>query len=480
MNKVILFLLLFYNAVVARAQTCDCQYAYDYTIKKIEANYSGFRDKVTNANRGLYQAFKDSLGKVAALPVNQQQDSCLKVLWNYIGFLKDGHVSVRLTTNVAVHPDSIRASFASWPSLPYTNTSFKEYLHQNKSKLKPLEGIWQNEEGNYRVGIIFRQGNYTAFILKADSIYWMPGQVKFEIALKQNDFTGTFYMRDHSAQPATYNLQNLAQGFIEIGERGKWYKLDDNEKFIYSAFYPGSSIASFRQLSNSTNILTIKSFDESNRRVIDSIITANDQLIRSTDNLIIDVRGNGGGSDFTYYPLRKYLFTHPYVRYGAEILATNDNIEKFRGITTNPNFTKQEQEMYKKRVAEMEKHLDQFWSSSPVSFMSDTMEVLSYPKKVAVLIDKGCGSTTEQFLLDPVGNSKKAIIYGQPSAGVLDYANLHFFTIPNTNFRVNYATSRSKRVDIGKGIDNKGIQPHVLLDATVKDWVQYVKQQLEK
>jgi C-terminal processing protease CtpA/Prc len=178
--------------------------------------------------------------------------------------------------------------------------------------------------------------------------------------------------------------------------------------------------------------------------------------------------------------LRKYLFTHPYVRYGAEILATNDNIEKFRGITTNPNFTKQEQEMYKKRVAEMEKHLDQFWSSSPVSFMSDTMEVLSYPKKVAVLIDKGCGSTTEQFLLDPVGNSKKATIYGQPSAGVLDYANLHFFTIPNTNFRVNYATSRSKRVDIGKGIDNKGIQPHVLLDATVKDWVQYVKQQLEK
>jgi hypothetical protein len=45
---------------------------------------------------------------------------------------------------------------------------------------------------------------------------------------------------------------------------------------------------------------------------------------------------------------------------------------------------------------------------------------------------------------------------------------------------VNYATSRSKRVDIGKGIDNKGIQPHVLLDTTVKDWVQYVKQQLEK
>jgi C-terminal processing protease CtpA/Prc len=239
-------------------------------------------------------------------------------------------------------------------------------------------------------------------------------------------------------------------------------------------------MVSFKRLSPKTNLLTIRSFNESLRRSIDSIVTANDKLIQSTDNLIIDIRGNGGGSDISYYPLRKYLFTHPYLRYGASIYATNDNIQKFRDLATNPLFTPAEHERFRNMVSSMEQHLDKYWSPGTATFTSDTLPVLPYPKKIAVIIDSLCGSTAEQFLLDPVSNSKKATMYGTHTAGVLDYANITSFKIPNTNISVNYATSRSNRIDLGKGIDNTGIQPHIKLDNSIGDWLNYVWKDIEK
>ena len=403
MKKAFLLGCFYALSAAAFTQTCDCKAALNYAAKKIEANYSGFKDKVTPGNQGVYNLFTDSLRAVADMPVSQQQDSCVKVLRNWISFFKDGHVGVGISlASVNIPPDSVRAKFSSWPVINYIPATFAAYLAQNKKTLKPLEGIWQNEDGNYKTGIIYKDGKYSSFILKADSVYWMPGQLKFEIIPKQNVYEGTFYMRDHSPQNIVYNLQAITDGVIEAGNLGRWYKLDDNNRFVFKAYYPGSNIVSFKKLSGSTNLLIIKSFDENYRKIIDSIITANDNLIRSTDNLIIDVRGNGGGSDVSYYPLRKYLFTNPYKRYGAEILATNDNIQKFRELTTNPNFSKEEQEGFRKRVTEMEKSLNKYWSSSTAQYlMSDTLEVLPFPKKIAVLIDKGCGSTTEQFLLNP-------------------------------------------------------------------------------
>jgi hypothetical protein len=480
MRTIFLF-LAFALSVKASSQTCDCAAAFNYMVLKVETNYSGFKDKVTSTNRSLYTAFTDSTRQLAGNPAYQRQDSCYWLLSRWIGYMKDGHINISFNTSgsASINPDSIRKQFATWPTIPHTASSFARYLKQKKS-LQPLEGVWQMEEGQYKVGIIHTKGKYAAFILKADSLYWMPGQVKFEVVPMKDSFTGTFYLRDHSAEPAIYNLDKVKEGVIEVGTRGRWYKLNEKGEFIMKNWYRGSNIVQFRRLSPETNLLTIKSFDDGFRRLIDSVITANDALIRQTKNLIIDVRGNGGGSDVSYYPLRKYLFTHPYMRYGADILCTPDNIEKFKGLASNPNFSKEEQEGFRKRAADMEKHLNEYWSPWPATFMSDTLEVVAFPQIVAVIIDKRCGSTTEQFLIDVASNSKKTTIYGEPSAGVLDYANMYFFKIPDTPFQVNYATSRSRRIDFGLGIDNKGIQPKVRLTSATPDWVRHIQSEIEK
>lgn len=476
-------LLIFVSTLFINAfsQTCDCSAAFDYAKKKVETNYSGMIDKVTPANNNYYNFFSDSIRVLTARPENQQQTECAKVLSAWLAFFKDGHLGLNFNfSNNASNKDSVRAMFAGSPKATYTAESFNQYLLKNKNNLKPLEGVWRNEGGNYTVGIWYDNNKYTGFILKADSVYWMPGQIKMEIIPGKDSIKSNFFMRDHSRQLANVNIDDIKNGHIEIDRVGGWYKLDENGNMLSKNYYPNSSIISFKQLSPSTNLITIKSFDGNFRRTIDSIVTANDRLIQSTDNLIIDVRGNGGGSDISYYPLRKYLFTNPYTRYRTEIYCTNDNIQKFRDLVNDKNYSVPEQEEFKRMVANMEQHLNQYWSSSPLTFSSDTLAVLNKPKKIAVIIDSFCGSTTEQFLLDPVSNSKKTTVYGTHSAGVLDYANITSFSIPNTNLGVHYPTSRSKRIDLGKGIDNKGIQPNVLLDNSVKDWVNYVQKEQEK
>lgn len=482
MKKSIVALTVLVSSLTGSAQTCDCQTAFDFTVQKIEANYSGFKDKVTAANQSEYRAFTDSLRSMAATTVYQRHDSCHSLLTRWLGFMKDGHTYVNMFANIPtnVNPDSVRGLYANWPVVKHTSASFATYLSTHKKQLKPLEGVWQMEDGNYKVGIIYQKGKYSAFVLKADSLYWMPGQIKFEVTPKGNVYEGTFYLRNHVAEPAVYDLSHITDGYIQTGIRGTWYKLDENGKLLLKNFYQGYGVASFKQLSPKTNLFTIKSFNGNYRRLIDSLIIANDSLLRHTENLIIDLRGNGGGSDYAHYPLHKYLYTNPYTIYGMEVYTSKDNIDKFRALAVNPNIKPNEQEDYRKWIALMEQHPNQFYSREQTVFMSDTLEVLPFPKRVAVLIDKDCASATEQFLIEPVLNSKKATIYGQASAGIKDYSNLHWLAIPNTPFELNYPTTRSKRVDLGLGIDNKGVQPNVKLDSNTKDWVRYVQQEMEK
>ena len=59
-------------------------------------------------------------------------------------------------------------------------------------------------------------------------------------------------------------------------------------------------------------------------------------------------------------------------------------------------------------------------------------KVTRYPQRVAVLVDKRCGSTCEEFLL-VARQSFKVKLFGQSSAGSLDYSNLRPFTLPQAS-----------------------------------------------
>ena len=475
----IIFVLLLLVSANAYAQQCNCDEAFSAAVARVQTNYSGFRDKVTEVTKAAYELHTDSLQQQARLPQNQLQASCLQIIRTWMRFFKDGHIQAYLSggSNAVANADSIRNLYKGSEKVALTETAFLKYLQK---KMHPLEGIWRNEDGNYRIGMIKEGAVLKGFILKADSVYWMPGQVKLKIYEEASGLRTDYYMGNHDLQQKSITA-NAAKNTLIIDGLGQWLKVDAATGLILNKeYYAGSGVVQLKKLSDQTLLLTIRSFNEGYRALIDSILTSNHDLITRTPNLIIDVRGNGGGSDFSFHPLLKYLYTHPYQRVTAEALCTDDNIDRYRRMAQMDVFTKEEKENFIKRAAEMEKHKGTFWTSAPVYIDAEPQTAQAVPQKVAVIIDGGCASTTEQLLLDAVSNSAKTKIYGIPTAGVLDYANMDSYALPGTNIGIAYATSRSRRIDIGKGIDNVGVQPHVLMGKEVSDWIKAVQQDLEK
>ena len=79
------------------------------------------------------------------------------------------------------------------------------------------------------------------------------------------------------------------------------------------------------------------------------------------------------------------------------------------------------------------------------------------PRRIGILIDRPCGSSCEQFLLE-ARQSFKVKLYGRPTAGALDYSNLRPHTLPSGQRVLWYATSRSLRLPTFP-IDAGGVQP---------------------
>lgn len=87
---------------------------------------------------------------------------------------------------------------------------------------------------------------------------------------------------------------------------------------------------------------------------IDEFYQKNDSLIRAKPYLIIDVRNNGGGSDFCVSPLLEYIYTKPFYSDVVDVYSTKENIretvefyESVKNDSINSKYMANEIEMMK-------------------------------------------------------------------------------------------------------------------------------------
>jgi len=225
-------------------------------------------------------------------------------------------------------------------------------------------------------------------------------------------------------------------------------------------------------VNDSTIYVRIKSFGDNYASNIDSVFKANETLIKSKPYLIIDVRYNGGGSTFTYAPIIPYIYTNPIKSVGADIFSTPDNIISWQRMMKEHSryFSEEDKIFWNDLIEKMKKNTNKFTSQGDDDVKTLT-QVYVYPKKVGVIINDGCASTTEQFILE-AKQSTKVTFFGTHSAGVLDYANVRDIDFPCMNYILKYATTRSRRLP-KNGIDNVGIMPNINLTFS-EDWLKKV------
>jgi hypothetical protein len=241
----------------------------------------------------------------------------------------------------------------------------------------------------------------------------------------------------------------------------------------------------FKQIDPNTILFRIPSFAWEDKPRIDSLIHQNFSKLISTPILIIDLRGNGGGIDYSYQELLPLLYTNPYTSKSVSWLASDNNIKYFEDALANKRIRKGREQETLRLIDSLKAHRNSFFDMTGDEIITgDT--VYKYPLKVGIIINDFCASSCEQFFLAAKG-SKKTLIFGTNTLGVLDYSNSVPIDLPLKGFQIRYPMTRSNRLP-DFPIDNIGIPPDVEIslpdDLNIKDgvdtWVLFVKEYLEK
>lgn len=240
------------------------------------------------------------------------------------------------------------------------------------------------------------------------------------------------------------------------------------------------------QLDKNTLYFRVPSFGSDYKKAIDSVLVANKELLSRTPILIIDIRGNGGGSDFSFINIIPYLKTNEINVTGVEYLSTTLNNQRMIDFVTKAEykdfFTNKQKQWAKESFDTLQKHLGEFVLLDEPFEDDNTITsgaVLTIPKQVGIIIDDGVGSSAEQFLLE-AKQSKKVKLFGTSTFGSLDISNMYFVKSPCSEYELGYSLSKSKRLP-QYVLDESGIQPDFFISENVPgyNWVSFVKTILE-
>jgi hypothetical protein len=459
-------------------QKCNCESDFNWVRTTFETNDAGFHYALETKGKLAYEAH-NKLYSQKVKQINNTTD-CQKALGDWLTFFRAGHLGIRPIEqqNTSQNSKEKQSETSNWEIVKVDISDFEEYLSAKKTI--DLEGVW--ETGAYKIGIKKFSDGYKGFIIKSENPIWKEQELKLKINI--NKKSATYFKGDKSALE-TSNIQQIGQNYLQIDfvSLKRLLPKFETEKNIEEYFKIIDAQSPFiSELNKTTLLFRIPSFDGS-KEEIDSIILANKDKILSTENLIIDIRNNGGGSDRNYSEIIPFLYTNPIREVGVAMYSTKLNNQRMLDFISNPEygFSEEEKRWAKTAYDTLQKHLGEFVNLENEKISIDTLpKIYPYPKNVGIIINQGNGSTAEQFLL-AAKQSKKVKLFGVTTAGVLDISNMNFVNSPCNTFELGYSLSKSYRIP-AMAIDNKGIMPDYYIDNEIKDydWIDYVNKILNE
>lgn len=466
------FVFFLFNSV-AQAQNCDCKTNFEWVKKTFEENDAGFQYVIDQKGKEAYQNHNQRiLKKIKSLP---KEGDCTKAIYEWLTFFRKGHIAIRKLETNAPTPSPQKEAKESkpdnWETLTVDLDEFERYLTAKKTS--DYEGIW--ETNPYKIGIKKIGDAYVGFIIESGYPAWKKGQIK----IRFNTKGGTYYLRDKSANEFV-NPTFLGKNYLQLGNFSlkrispKFETEKEVEDYLKLMSDDNPSITA---LNATTLLLRIPSFNGGQKKAIDSVIALNKEKILKTENVIIDLRDNGGGSDSSFNELLPFMYTNPTRGVGVAFYSTKLNNQRMLDFATKPEygFDEEGKKWAKKSYDTLEKQLGQFVNldSTTVS-VNKQDKIYPFPKNIGIIINQNCASTTEQFLLE-AKQSKKVKLFGTTTYGALDISNMNFVKSPCHEFELGYCLSKSFRIP-EMTIDSKGIQPDFYIDKSIPEyqWINYV------
>lgn len=484
MLKIKILLLIFISSSsFSYAQNCNCESNYQWVKKTFEENDAGYQYIIDKKGISAYQAHNDDFLKKIK---NAKSDTeCTQTIYDWLTFFRSGHFSIRMIEKSNQQSQS-QAPASTTNGKTETVTididKFKKEIVSKKDS--DIEGIWETEP--YTIGIKKFGDVYKGFIIKSGAENWKPNDLKLIFSADRSK--GAFYVRNKSGQEIK-SIRLVGKNYLEINDFilrrvSPAFEKEEGIETHYEAIKAQKPF--LKPLNKTTLLLRIPSFNGALKKDIDSVITANKSKIESTENLIIDIRYNGGGSDNSFAKIIPYLYTNPVRSVRTQFYSTKLNNQRMLDLYENYQkygIPEDEREYLKKAYDKLSQNLGKYVSlqddGSTVGI--NKMDKISpYPKNVGIIINNGNGSTAEEFLL-AAKQSKKVKLFGTTTAGVLDISNMYFVNSPCNEFKLGYSLSKSFRIP-DMAIDGKGIQPDYFIDQSIPDyqWIDYVNNVLNE
>lgn len=435
----------------------------DFLVEKIKVCYPGFKEKTKGVD----------FNKFVALTVAVNKADTFKAMAKIVDFFHDRHLDLfRYRDSVDI--DACRRDLIS----------VRKYLDSDRPK-KRYEGYWLNNHKTRIVAIIQTDGkplHYKAYVIEnRDSSTIPPGYLYYDFEwIKDNTyFTKGTFGSNRSSMYIRSEFRN--DSVMTAGPYNKWVKMKQYQVSFLSSLPKISDLTTGKWLDSVTYLLTIPASSEKNGALADSLIKANPALVTRAKTLIVDIRGNTGGTVRAYASLLPLLYTGPILTVNGETYITQDEIERNKEFISDyiskGDIDSSSLKSWQEWVKMEQDSIGKFYMGIQDTVTFD--KILPHPRHVAFIMDFGCQSAGEMILLQAM-QSKKVTLFGEHTMGAVDYLNFTPYNTPSGKYQLYIATSRRVIPRGGTKLDGIGIQPQVQIRDSEPDWVDFVKRYYEK
>ncbi len=472
--RYLLFSFIILTVFFSYGQNCDCNKELTFVINKIENNLPAYFDQVNDSNRSEYMQHSAHYLEISSNANTQKE--CIATIMRYLSFFKDEHLYI--TYKEDMFPVKNRSDTAAIKQFIRKDPRIEFNIDTlNKKSYNSIEGIWQTDDGVYIIGICadktkFR--DYIGFIIESTSLYWEKGQIKFEFKTEKN---GSITCLGKGG----YRIPYVSNTFLS----GDTLKID-RDYFTFIRYKKDNQINKpvqhytntefiFRQLSEQTLYFGIPGFLNKYKTTIDSIIEHNLTLLKSAENLIIDIRNNPGGNSPSLYKLLPIIYTDPVNAGCMQRVASLDNIKHLEYWRDSVEKKRYERKKINRTIELMKTNVGKLLPCEPNIYT--TTKTFGNIKNVAVLANINSGSTSEEFLIY-CKQSSKTKIYGENSSGTIAYGGVRGHDMPNLPYKVHIATNKT---GFPFEYESDGVPADIYLDVNEESkWIEQVQKMIER
>ena len=471
MNVKLKVLVLFFTVLpfLSQAQMCRCEKVYAEIKMTVENNYAGWFDKINFDNVKRYRDWSDPFKAKATAITNDSL--CVGVIKEWLAYFNDK----QLTASYVSSAKAMSKKSGSSPSIAtnqgaMNEAAIREYLDNNKN-LDAIEGIFENE--NYKLGISrVDEQLFQAIVLSSKNTNQKPGEVKALIRKDGKKYSAQFHNEDKLiAHPykvqVVDNILDMEVMFLE-----KTAPQIKKKKDLLEYEMEHDKQAPSVTIKDGIAVFTFSSFDSNSEKQTAFLIEKHADQLKKTAHWVIDLRNNRGGDKKVGSQLMKYLYTQPYVSYNSEMRMTPLNFDLWYRSQIKPGYSQLDPDSKKAIDAQMEVMKASYGKNYNASGkLADTLaleEVLPYPQKVALLINRNTAGSAELFTL-LARQSKKVTVMGENSGGSLDYSNVMSMNTVCPSITLKMPINRQLWLEDFFSVDKAGIKPELVLKGS--DWI---------